>query len=97
MSKYRIGPDINLDEEVVLDTDGTRITEARSQEIAEETIHEVRRRRGRPSLSGEQESSPQLAFRIPEQLRVRVEARAEQEGRAVSELAREALERYLGA
>ncbi|MDQ2707447.1 MAG: ribbon-helix-helix protein, CopG family [Actinomycetota bacterium] len=95
MSKYHFGPDINLDEEIVLDGDGTRITEARAQEIAEETLAKVRR--GRPSLSEPGETSPRLSLRIPEQLQTRIEQRAEQEGRPVSEIAREALERYLDA
>ncbi len=45
MSKYTVGSDIDLDEEVVLDRDGQRITEARAQQIAEETLDEVRRGR----------------------------------------------------
>jgi len=31
MSNYTVGPDIDLDEEVVLDRDGQRITEERAQ------------------------------------------------------------------
>lgn len=88
-----LGPDIDLDEEIVLDKAGRRITEARAEQIAEETLRQVRR--GRPSLSGESENSPRLSFRIPEQLRVRIEQRAEHEGRPVSEIARDALEHYL--
>ena len=57
----------------------------------------LERGRGRPSLSGEAKTSPHVAFRAPPQLRVRAERRAAQEGRPVSELAREALERYLDA
>jgi len=91
--RYVIGPYIDLDQDVVVDGDGERITEARAEEIAAETLRQVRR--GRPSLSGEPETSPRVSFRIPEQLRVRIEQRAEQEGRPVSEVAREALEFYL--
>lgn len=91
--RYVIGPDIDLDHEVVLDGDGERITEARAEEIAAETLLQVRR--GRPSLSGEPENSPRISFRIPEQLRIRIEQRADQEGRPVSEVARDALEYYL--
>jgi hypothetical protein len=65
--RYTLGPDIDLDEEVVLDKAGRRITEARAEQLAEDTLREVRR--GRPSLSGEPESSPRVSFRIPEQLR----------------------------
>ncbi len=91
--RYQIGPDIDLDQEVILDGDGERITEARAKEIATETLRHVRR--GRPSLSGDPENSPRVSFRIPEQLRVRLEQRAEREDRPVSEVARDALELYL--
>ena len=39
--KYVLGPDIDLDVEVVLDNQGNRITEARAQEIAREVMREV--------------------------------------------------------
>jgi len=40
--KYVLGPDIDLDVEVVLDRQGNRITEARAQEMALETLREFR-------------------------------------------------------
>jgi DNA-binding transcriptional regulator YiaG len=40
--KYIVGPDIDLDVEVVLDNQGNRITEARAQEITREVLREVR-------------------------------------------------------
>ncbi len=52
--------------------------------------------RGRPSLSGDQ-NSPQVTFRVPAGLRAKANQRAVQEGRTVSEIARDALERYLAA
>ncbi len=52
--------------------------------------------RGRPSLSGGQ-NSPQVTFRVPSQLRAKADLRAAREGRTVSEIARDALERYLAA
>ena len=39
--KYVLGPDIDLDVEIVLDKQGNRITEARAQEIAREVMREV--------------------------------------------------------
>ena len=39
---YVLGPDIDLDIEVVLDKQGNRITEARAQEIALETLRDFR-------------------------------------------------------
>ncbi len=41
-NEYVFGPDIDLDVEVVLDRQGNRITEARAQEIALETLREFR-------------------------------------------------------
>jgi hypothetical protein len=93
MSRYSIGPDIDLDQEEVRDRAGRRITERRAREIAEDTLEQARR--GRPSLTGESDTSPRVSFRVPEQLRIRVERQARQEGRSVSEVARAALERYL--
>lgn len=93
MSKYTVGPDIDLNEEVVLDRDGQRITEERAQQIAEETLNEVRR--GRPSLTAPGMHSPHVSFRVPEQLHRNAVAAAEARGTSVSALAREALEHYL--
>jgi predicted HicB family RNase H-like nuclease len=39
--------------------------------------------------------SPRVSFRVPEQTRRRGKERAHAEGRSVSEVAREALKRYL--
>lgn len=51
--------------------------------------------RGRPSLTGDKATSPQVTFRLTPQLRARAEAEAERQGRRLSDIAREALERYL--
>jgi len=93
-TKYTLGPNIDLDVEEVYEPDGTRLTEQRAHQIAEETIAEIRR--GRPSLSrGAGHSSPQISIRITTSTRDRAAQRARAEGRTVSELTREALERYL--
>lgn len=89
---YQLGDDIDLDVEDVRLKDGTRLTNKRAGQIAEDVL---RRRRGRPSLAGDAEASPRVSFRIPEQLRRTADERARREGRTVSELAREALEHYL--
>jgi len=39
MAKYTIGPDINLDEEVVYQPDGSRLTEASALNLAATTLH----------------------------------------------------------
>jgi len=90
--KYSLGPDIDLDQEEVYEPDGSRLTEASARELAEETIRTVR---GRPSLSSDGQHSPRVSFRLPAAERDRAEAVAQQEGKTVSALAREALERYL--
>ncbi len=51
---------------------------------------------GRPSLSGNG-TSPRMSFRITPELYLAMEERAEREGRSVSDLAREAVARYVGA
>jgi hypothetical protein len=92
------GGDIDLDQEVVLLPDGSRLSEDRAAEIAEETIREVYRRQGRPALDGVRTKgtrSPQVAFRVPQRLAKRAEEIAASKGKTVSQLGREALEKYL--
>jgi predicted HicB family RNase H-like nuclease len=93
MAKYVVGRDVDLDKEVIRDTKGTRITERRAKRIAEEVLE--RAGRGRPSLGGGRARSPQVSFRAPAELRAKAEERAAREGKTVSQLAREALERLL--
>ncbi len=56
-----IGPDVDLDADDVRLTDGTRLTEQRAAEVAEEARH----RSGRYPLTGEAAPSPHTAFRVP--------------------------------
>jgi predicted HicB family RNase H-like nuclease len=83
-----IGPDVDLDEDDVRLADGTQLTEQRAAEI----IEEVRRRGGRPSLTGEAAVSPRITFRVAPGVRDRAAQIAAREGKTVSQLAREALE-----
>jgi hypothetical protein len=92
MTKYVDAGNIDLDDEVVLDSNGNRITEARAEEMAE---HALRAVRGRPSLTRPGHRSLRVSFRLPDHERERAEQVARQEGKTVSALAREALERYL--
>ena len=48
--RYRIGPDIDLDAEDVRLRDGTRLTEALAEEMAEEAVAAILRARGRRAL-----------------------------------------------
>lgn len=93
--KYELasGPDVDLAEAVIRDSRGRRIT----REYVDRAVRDVHAKlgRGRPSLSGRRTPSPQVTFRLPPALRAKAEARAKREGKRVSEVAREALERYL--
>ncbi len=91
--RYTIS-DVDLDVEVVLDRKGERLTEARAREMAAAALRELGLR-GRPSLSGERRKSPQISFRVPQRLAKRAEKVAAEEGKSLSQLGREALERYL--
>jgi predicted HicB family RNase H-like nuclease len=91
--RHRLGPDVDLEQEDVRDRQGRRITEEYVERAAEEALQIARP--GRPPLGASGRHSPRVSFRVPEQTRRRAEQRAAQEGRSVSEIAREALERYL--
>jgi len=54
------------------------------------------RRVGRPSLAG-QGASPRMSFRTTPDLYRAAQKRAKNEGRSVSDLAREAVARYVGS
>lgn len=86
-----IGPDVDLDREDIRLRSGKRLT----PKLAEEIVEEVRRAGGRPSLSGAAARSPQIAFRVPPEVRERAAQVAAAEGKTVSQLAREALESRL--
>lgn len=90
-TKTPIGRDVDLDREDVRLRSGRRLT----SKVAEEIAEEVRRTRGRPSLSGDPTRSPQIAFRVPAEVRDRAAEVAAAEGKTVSQLAREALEARL--
>lgn len=90
-TKTPIGPDVDLRREVRRDKQGQRIDEAYVDRLLEAS-----RKPGRPSLADDG-PSPSIAFRVPAALRERAEEVAAREGKTVSELAREALEKRLEA
>jgi hypothetical protein len=90
MGKYVDVGDVDLDKEVVRRKDGSRITEAAAAEQGERIA-----RRGRPSLTGKAETSPQIGVRLPPDLDKRLRARAKREGKKPSEVVRDALEHYV--
>lgn len=87
--------DIDLDAEPTTAATGERYTEAEAEAYTEQRAAEARKG-GRPSL-GNRGASPQVAFRIPAELRAAAEAVAAQEGRTISAIAREQLERYVNS
>jgi len=88
-----IGRDVDLDREDIRLPDGIRLTSAEADAIVEE----VRRVGGRPSVSGDPTRSSQIAFRVAADVRDRAAQVAAEEGKTVSQLAREALEARLAA
>ncbi len=88
---YVDGGPIDLDEEPVYLADGTRLTE----QVAAEITEEVLRKAGRPSMSSTNKRSPQLRLSLPAELDSQLRSRAATEKRTVSEVTREALQRYL--
>ena len=97
-TEYIVGPDLDLDEEEFTLKDGRRLTKELAEQIADETLVELRRRNlipGGKSLSGGSVHSPRVQFRVPEELRTQAEHVAEDEGVSLSALARHALEDYV--
>jgi predicted HicB family RNase H-like nuclease len=87
-SKTPIGKDVDLRHEDVRLPDGTRVTD----ELVDDIVEEVRRKGGRPSLTGDAAVSPRVTFRVTPGVRERAAIIAEREGKTISQLAREALE-----
>jgi hypothetical protein len=92
---------VKKDEEKTWKTEsGQVITEEIAEQLADEAergydLSELRREYvGRPSL-GENGISPRISFRASQELLANAQRRADAEERSLSDLAREALERYL--
>lgn len=83
-----IGPDVDLSCEDIRDSGGRRIDDAYVARVLEQA-----RAVGRPSLTAPGKRSPHVSFRVSADLRARAEAKAAADGKTVSQLAREALER----
>jgi len=91
--RHKVGPDVDPEAEEVHDRQGRRVTEEYAERAAAEALRIARP--GRPALGAVGQHSPRVSFRVPEQVRRQAERRAAAEGRSVSEIARDALERYL--
>ncbi len=94
MPKYVFDKYVDLGEHEVYEADGTRVTEARADEIVAEVLADVNRR-GRPSLTGKPEHSPQIQFRVSPDVKRRAEQQAAAAGLTVSQYARQLLEQSL--
>lgn len=91
--KITVGPDVDLDSEVVLLPDGTRLTNKLAAKMARDAIKQVR---GRPSLTAVAVESPQLKVRVPVKLKKAIEKEAKRRGETTSTIVREVLqERFL--
>jgi hypothetical protein len=92
---------MNTSRETPVTKDGTPLTPEVIEHLADEAEEGYdlarARRVGRPSLSGDDEHSPHVSFRAPASLRRKAEERAAREGKTVSQLAREAFEKYLAS
>jgi|688.fasta_scaffold1231592_1 hypothetical protein len=91
------GPYLDLEKEVILDSEGRRIDQAYVDSVVEAAHALLDQRAGRPSLTGKAAHSPQVTFRIPPELKDQAERTAKERGTTVSKLAREAFERYLAS
>ena len=95
MTKYKVLPDVDLDAEDVRDSKGRRITQEYAERAAADALASAGR--GRPSLTGTKAHSPQVNFRVTPELLAKAVAEAARQGRRVSDVARDALERYLAS
>jgi hypothetical protein len=93
MAKLKKNPMTKAGEEITPEIADALATEAeRGYDLAKAK----RRRVGRPSLAG-QGASPRMSFRTTPDLYRAAQKRAKKEGRSVSDLAREAVARYVGS
>jgi len=91
--KIKVGPDVDLDYDVVLLPDGVRLTNKLAAKMARDAIKQVR---GRPSLTAVAVESPQLKVRVPVKLKKAIEKEAKRRGETTSTIVREVLqERFL--
>jgi len=88
----RTDPDVDLEAEDIRLPDGSRLTEAKVDEIVER-VH--RRYPGRPSVSGERERTPVMTVRVSRAARAALEEIASAQGRRLADISREALDEYI--
>lgn len=91
------GPDVDLEREVILDSKGRRVDLAYVDRALADVDAFWRKQGGRPSLTGEAKHSPHVSFRVTPELKAKAIREAEARGVTVSQLAREAFERFLAS
>ena len=92
-----VGPDVDLKKEVILDSKGRRIDDAYVDRALAEVDAYWKKHGGRPSLTGQARHSPHVSFRVTPELKAKAERAAQERGVTVSQLAREAFERFLAS
>ena len=92
-----VGPEIDLEKEVILDSEGRRIDSAYVDQTLAEVDAYWKKHGGRPSLTGQAKHSPHVSFRVTPELKAKAERAAQERGVTVSQLAREAFERFLAS
>jgi len=81
----------------ISEADAERMAAEFEQEDLDFTDAEYPRRRGRPSLTGRAERSPQITFRLDDDMLQRASQLAHRDGVSLSALARQALDAYLSS
>ena len=91
-TKYFVGPDVDLNREVIRLKNGKRLTNALAAKMAGEAVKQAV---GRPSLSAKSVESPQIKARVSVKLKKALDKEAKRRGETNSVIIREALEKYL--
>jgi len=87
-----IGPDLDLEQEDVRLSDGSQLTDKRAAALAERVLA---RRRGRPSVTGDESHTPSLIVRVSPATRAALKEIATAQGRRLADVSREAFEEYI--
>jgi hypothetical protein len=90
-----IGPDVDLDTEEVILPNGQRLTNELADTMAAEALAHHYRVRGRPSVTGGGEHTPNLTVRVQATTRAALEEIASAQGRRLADVSRDALDEYV--
>ena len=91
--KYIVGPDIDLDVEIVLDKRGRRITEARAAQLSRQALREFAAMQ--EIEKGVKRVNVGIKARVPQGMKDKLDREAKKLGVTPSVLIRQALEEYL--